>query len=241
MNAREQARFDMIKRVGTFGSNNASDFTAAVPPNPAVTPGQTQAKNLFDALNTANTGLIALIAKTAETQQGGKSDFRTGTASKSMLREGLMQELKGINRTGAAIAEAQGTPEIMNKFRMPHGASQAVLVAKANAIADAAEPMSADFIAHGHDSTFVTDLRSHIVIYDLADDDQNTGEQKQVGATAGFNPLLSQAMIKAKQLDAFMHNFYRASAEKMGEWHTASHVEHAPKAKKKPATPAPTP
>jgi hypothetical protein len=31
MNAREQARFDMIKRVGTFGTNNASDFTTLSP------------------------------------------------------------------------------------------------------------------------------------------------------------------------------------------------------------------
>jgi hypothetical protein len=59
MNAREQARFDMIKRVGTFGTNNATDFTTPVPPAAAVTPGQTQAKELFDNFNTPATGLIA--------------------------------------------------------------------------------------------------------------------------------------------------------------------------------------
>ncbi len=30
MNAREQARFDMVKRVVAFGTNNASDFTTPV-------------------------------------------------------------------------------------------------------------------------------------------------------------------------------------------------------------------
>jgi len=35
MNDREKARFDMIKRVGTFGTNNASDFTTPVRPAPA--------------------------------------------------------------------------------------------------------------------------------------------------------------------------------------------------------------
>ena len=39
MNAREQARFDAIQRVGTFGTNNASDFTTPVPPAVAITPG----------------------------------------------------------------------------------------------------------------------------------------------------------------------------------------------------------
>jgi hypothetical protein len=37
MNAREQARFDMIKRVATFGTNNASDFTSPIPAAGAVT------------------------------------------------------------------------------------------------------------------------------------------------------------------------------------------------------------
>jgi hypothetical protein len=40
------------------------------------------------------------------------------------------------------------------------------------------------------------------------------------------------------QLDAFMHNFYKSNAAKMGEWHTASHVERQAKAKK-PGTSAP--
>ena len=39
------------------------------------------------------------------------------------------------------------------------------------------------------------------------------------------------------QLDAFMHNFYKTNAAKMGEWHSASHVERQKK-KKDDATPA---
>ena len=45
-------------------------------------------------------------------------------------------------------------------------------------------------------------------------------------------------MMKAKQLDAFVHNFYASDAEKMGEWKTASHVQRQPKKK---ATPPPKP
>src|SRR5437764_322215 len=94
MNAREQARFDMIKRVGTFGTNNTSDFTTPVPPAAAVTPGQTQAKQLFDDLNTTATGLIDRIAKNAETQQSGTGTSRGGTTSKTVLRDALFLELK---------------------------------------------------------------------------------------------------------------------------------------------------
>ena len=170
MNAREQARFDMVKRVGTFGTNNASDFTKPVPPAAAVTPGQTQAKQLFDDLNTPTTGLIARIGKNAETQQSGTGTARGGTTSKTVLRDALFLELKGINRTAAAIAAAQDKPEIMDKFRMPYGVGDAVLVAKANAIADAAQPLATDFIGHGHETTFVADLRAHIAVQECGGD-----------------------------------------------------------------------
>jgi hypothetical protein len=238
MNTREQARFDMIKRVGDFGTNNATDFTTPVPPATAVTAGQTQAKQLFDALNTANTGLIALISKNAESQQTGIGTFHGGTTSKTVLRDALLLELKTINRTAAAIAESQHKPDIMDNFRMPHGVSDTTLVAKANAIADAGVPMQTDFVAHGHEKTFANDLRAHITTFEQAGTTQNTGQQSQAGATAGFEPLIVDAMTKVKQLDAFMHNFYKSNAEKLGEWKTASHVERQSKAKKAVGTPS---
>ena len=232
MNAREVACFDAVQRVGIFGTNNASDFTTPVPPNIAVTPGQTQATQLFADLNTPTTGLIARIAKNAETQQSGTGTARGGTTSKTVLRDALFLELKGINRSAAAIATAQSKPEIMDKFRMPYGVADEVLVAKSKAIADAAAPLATDFIAHGHDTTFVADLRAHIDAFKAAETTQDTGEQTQAGATGGFAHLLEQAMTKVHQLDAFMHNFYKSNAVKMGEWKTASHVERQAKAKK---------
>jgi len=69
---------------------------------------------------------------------------------------------------------------------------------------------------------FVADLRAHLDTFNAADATQDTGDQTQAGATA---PLLHEAMTKVKQLDAFMHNFHRSNADKMGEWHTASHGE----------------
>lgn len=240
MNAREQARFDMIKRVGTFGTNNTTDFTTPVPPAVAVTPGQMQAKKLLDKLNSVNTGLIGKIADNAGTQQTGAGETRGGVTSKAVLRDALLLELKGINRSAAAIAEAQNQPDVMDKFRMPHGVGEAVLVAKATAIAEAAQARAADFVALGHEPTFIGDLQAQISALRNADTAKETGLQAQVGATAQFTPLLEEAMTAVKQLDAFMHNFYKTNAAKLGEWHTASHVERQAKTKK-PATPKPSP
>jgi hypothetical protein len=242
MNAREQTRFDMLKRVATFGTNNASDFTNPRPPATKVTAGQTHAKQLFDDLSTPETGLIDRIAKNAETQQTGSGTARGGTTSKTVLRDALLLELKGINRTAAAIAVSQEKPEIMDKFRIPHGDSDAVLVAKAKAIAEAASGFTADFDIYGHEATFVADFLAQIDAFNKAEGTQDTGQQTRAGATEGFAPLLQEAMTKVKQLDAFIQNFHRSSAEKLGEWKTASHVERQANKKETPAaTPPPKP
>jgi len=185
--------------------------------------------------------LIDQIAKNAQSQQTGEGTEASGATSKAVLRNALFLELKGINRSAAAIAEDKGIPEIMDLFRMPYGVGDAVLVAKASAIADAAEAMAADFILYGHDSTFVDDLRAHIGAIGGADTTKETGKQVRAGATEGFEPLLKEAMKTVQQLNAFMHNFYKTNAERMGEWHTASHVERQAKAKKPATPPPPTP
>lgn len=242
MNAREQARFDAVKRAGEFGKKNASDYTTPRPPALAVTPGQIKAKQLFDELNTPDTGLIAQIGSNAESQASGSGTFHSGTTSKAVLRDALFLELKGLNRTAAAIAKVRKNPAIMDKFRMPHGASDTVLPAKAAAMGQAATALQADFIEAGHEDTFVADLTEHITAFENASDDQSSGEQGQAGATAGFGPLLDSAMTKLALLNAFAHNFYKSDAVKMGEWLTASHVERQKKTKPAPtATPPPTP
>jgi hypothetical protein len=71
MNNREQARFDALKRAGTFGTTNAADFTTPVPPAATPSPGQTQAKTLFDSFTTPTTGLIDRIGKNAGSQRRG--------------------------------------------------------------------------------------------------------------------------------------------------------------------------
>lgn len=241
MNAREQARFDTVKRVGIFGTNNVSDFTNPMPPSTKVTPGQTQAKQLFDDLSTPETGLIARIGRNAEAQQTGTGAARGGTTSKTVLRNALFLELQGINRTAGAIAAVQEKPDLMEKFRMPYGVSDTVLVAKAKAIAEAANGVAGDFAIYEHDATFVDDLRAHIEAFNSAETSQDSGKQTQAGATEAFEPLLQSAMTKVVQLNAFMHNFYKNNAAKMGEWHTASHIERQKRKKKEDEGPASNP
>ncbi len=232
MNSREQAQFDMIKRVVLFGTNNIGEITSPVAPKKTLSAGQTQAKQIFDDLSTDETGLLAQIGKTAQSQQSGTGAARGGTSAKAMLRDELLSGLRGLNRTAAAIAEANGTPDVRKKFLMPYGVSDITLAAQANAMADAAEEMSDEFINYHHAESFADDLRALVTAFGEADDTQGSAQQTQVGATATFGPLLRQAMTKVKQLDAFTQNFYKANPTKLGEWETASHVQRAPKRNK---------
>jgi hypothetical protein len=240
MNARERARFE-IKRVADFGTANATDFTTPVPPAVTVTAAQTKAQGLFDALNHPATGLLATISANATTQQSGSGDFHGGATAKSVLRDALMLELRGLNRSAVAIAEANGTPALMDSFRMPYSVSDVTLAARARAMGQAAQPLATEFEALGHETTFVADLEAHVTAFESADSDQNAGEETQAGATANFDSLLSEALGKVKSLDAIIHNIYKSNAAKLGAWKTASHVERQPKAKKAATTPTPTP
>ena len=152
MNSREQAQFDMIKRVVLFGTNHSGEITAPVAPKKTLSSGQTLAKQIFDDLTTDETGLVAQIARTAQSQQAGTGTARGGTTSKDVLRAELLSGLRGINRTAAAIAEADDRPGIRKKFRMPHSVSDITLAARASAMADAAEDMAENprILSRGH-------------------------------------------------------------------------------------------
>lgn len=231
MNARDQARFDMLKRVADFGENNADDFN---PVPPATQP--TKAQKLFDEVDNAIEGL----ADAAAGQQSGAGDFHAGTTSKAVQRDGLLAELRSINRSAAAIAAAQGKPEIMESFRMPHGNNDTVLAAKARAFADAADGLKASFTELEHPANFIEALRQRVSDFENADSAQNTGQQDRSGATASIGPKLDAGLTAVKQLDAIMHNKYAGSPEKLAAWLTASNVAR-PSAAAKQSPPAPVP
>ncbi len=242
MNDRDAARFDMMKRVGDFGTERVAEF---VPVPPSTTP--TKAQTLFTALglstddpDAGSTTLMARIKAATKGQQSGAGAYHGGTTSKEVQRDGLLLDLRGIIKSAGAIAEAQGKPEIMDTFRLPHTNSNEVLAATARAIADKAEEMSAAFIELEHPANFVTALRQRVAAFESADSDQNVGQENQQGATASIGPLIQEGLTIVKQLDAIMHNKYRSDAEKMGAWLAASHVERAAVSKKK-ETPPPTP
>jgi hypothetical protein len=243
MNDRDAARYDAMKRTGDFGVENAALFQ----PVPPAT-GPTLAQQLFAALGVStddpdagSTTLMARIKKATTGRQSAAGGFHGGTTSKAVVRDGLVADLRGINRSAEAIALANGTPEILANFPLPYGLNDPALLAQARAVAAAAEPMKAAFIALEHPADFVEALLGRVAEFENADSGQNVGQENQRGATASLGPLIQEGMTILKQLDAIMSNKFRSNAEMMGKWLTASHVERAAVSHRKQQSPPPPP
>ncbi len=250
MNSRELSRFDALKGSSSFGINNVNDF------KPALGTTKTKAQELFDALGTVADGeaatakdtVLGNLVRAILAQDAGAGDFHGGTTSKSVQRDGLMAVLRGFNKSAGAIATAEGTPEIMYNFRMPHGTNDTVIAARARAFADAAVPLKAKFLALEHPADFIEALRQRVVDFENADSEQSTGLQGQVGATASIDDLIDQGLVILKQLDAIMHNKYASNPEKLAAWLTASNIQRpsvtvktSPNAKQPGTAPTPAP
>ena len=108
MNDRDRNRFEMLKRVSKFRTDNTAIFPLAPTTAPDI-----KAVGLFNTVD----GAKASVQSAIEGREGASAGFHSGTTSESTLRDGLMLELIEYNRAAAAIAEADATPGLMEFFR----------------------------------------------------------------------------------------------------------------------------
>ena len=85
-----------------------------------------------DTKTKLDAAIVSLGGKEAIQMSGG---FGEGTGTKSISRHDLEELIRDANRTAGAIAEEQQKPEIMDRFRMPHGSGDEELKTKARAMA----------------------------------------------------------------------------------------------------------
>lgn len=215
MNDRDRNRYEALKRVAKFKTDN----TALFPAGPA--PVDAKATALFGTVVTTNTNLAAAL----EGRESAAAGFHAGTASQTTLRDGLLLELLEYNRAAAAIAEADETPDLMEHFRMPHGVEDAVLVARARAMKTKAASMSARFVELGFPADFATQLEARIAAFDAAGAGQDSALAQRAGITGSIGSLLKPGLKALKQLDVICRQKFRQNPTKLGEWLTASHIE----------------
>lgn len=178
----------------------------------------------------------------AITGLGGKEaiqkgrDFELATETKGTTRHQIEALIKKANRTAGSIAEESGTPEIMSKFRMPHGRSDDKLKTRATNMADAIGELGLEDEFAGHGLVdFATTLSDAAANFVVDSGEQGVSLGKQVGATKAIPGFIKTIKAAVKTLDALYHNVFDGDAETLGAWKSASHVEKV--AVRKPRTP----
>jgi erythromycin esterase-like protein len=232
MNDRDKRRYDAFKRIQTFGSDNAADFTAT-----------SLAKASFDSIDEVITGL----------DEAKAGQVASANTSMDTLLNAVRLDIQNITRTAAAID--QDEPGFADKFHAPKAYNPMALLTTADAfllqltiqptdspaVKTAKTALVAKFVAHEIDAAFVTHLqadRKAIVDTQAA---MESGSEDRIGNTAVINPLIQQGMKALNTLDAIMHNKYSAQPEKLAVWTSASHIERDPKRNNSKSTPTPTP
>ncbi len=230
MTRKQQLEAQMFVRARAWAVSRSADFIH--------TPPRLVDSKYSGAMSKIGS-VITSLGGTAAIQAGG--DFGEETGSQRVLRSEVLDALRNVNRTMAAVAEDQETPEIMDRFRMPHGNNDGELAAKLRAFATAIDELSlADELAGHANTETAASLRAMADNFENSEGEQGDALSDRAGATAQIPVHLRSGRGVVKTLNAIFSNVYKGNMEVLTGWKTASRVQKSGGGGEAPA-PAPTP
>lgn len=197
------------------------------------------ATSLADTLMTRIGQLIAQIENASAQQSSGGRAAQEATASKSLAREELLEDLNRISRTARSMRRTM--PGLEEKFRSPGRLGDQELLTLARAYATDALPLKSEFIQRGLPENFLEDLNQDIEAFEEAITRQTQGGSAQVSATATIEDLAAQGMETLRELDPIMRNIFDNDAATLAAWTSARHIERAPRRRRDETPPPPQP
>ncbi len=223
MNIRDYAVYQTLEGVRTF----ATTYAGAFPPG-------SQAARDFDRVNQ----LLTLI---------GKPDLNLGvpaspaTGAKGALIDEVREDLVAIAETARSIARRE--PGFAASFRLGDDTQVDILADAATFLKNLQDSAVVDkFIAYAMDPNFVQDLINDLAAIDGKTGEQDEDQQDATGDTARIRSLIKEGREVIRSLRTSVKNLYRRDPEVMAKWHTASHIQRAPRSAAAPAAvPAPVP
>lgn len=231
MNRKQQLEAQMFVRARAWAQGRAADFMHTPP----------LAVDLkYSGAVSKLGGVITSLGGTAAIQAGG--DFGEETDALRVMLSEMLEALRNVNRTMSSVAEDQEMPEIMDRFRMPHGNNDVVLAAKLRAFADAIDELSlADELAGHANVETAASLRAMATAFESGEGDQSDAFSGRVGATAQIPVHLRSGRAAVKTLNAIFSNVYKGNAELMAGWKAASLVPKSGGGEEPTTPPAPSP
>jgi hypothetical protein len=219
MNNRQRAEVQRLIRVKGFCASEQGRFN-----NTPAKAGDAK----FTELRASLVALRPQITRKQAVQAGG--GFHQATAEQAVERLGLLELLRSVNRTVAAIAETRGEPGLMDRFRLPHGNNDTELATTGDAFATAITELNlAPAITDlGYEGDIVADLTVEAEEFRISEEEQGNALGDRVGATGSLPGLLKKGRTLVKSLDALIKNRFPKDAALLAKWTTAKHVTAAP-------------
>jgi hypothetical protein len=220
----EKNQLATLTRVRDFGAQHPTLFPAA---------------QFAGQLMTTIGAVANELSTHATAQAASASTARQGATSKAAARTALRDDLEAINRTAHVMAFE--TTGLDDKFRMPRGGDQDLLIA-ARAFAVDATPIRSEFLRYGLSQDFLDFLNSDIAAFEQATSERNQSVERSAASSAAIDDVMERGMKALKQLDRLLRDALRDDIETLTAWMTASHVERLPRRRKQqPVSPEPPP
>ena len=161
--------------------------------------------------------------------------YHQGTSDKVLAIELLREELRAIRETAVAIAVAEGRPNFAEPFTLPRSSSQALLLARAQAVVNEATPHVTKFVEFEMPADFLTQLTEAIARLEQADDQQNEGFSSRVSGTAELAVAVVKGIQLRRQLMSLVRNKFKNEAGVLAEWESAARITRGKTSREKPA------
>ncbi|MDQ1612480.1 MAG: hypothetical protein QOG00_2411 [Pyrinomonadaceae bacterium] len=189
--------------------------------------GNTFAGELFARLDTVLKGIDAQAAA----QSSGKGASKQGTSGARAQSDAVLAQLKAVRRTARAMDQTM--PGLADKFRVPAGLKRQEVLSLARAFAADAAPLKGEFVKRGLPANFLDALEAAADALEKSINEKMQSEGARVKATAAVGSLIEQGQEIKVELDALMRNVFAGDAATLAAWASASHIEHAPRKRKK--------
>lgn len=205
MKTHDVHRYRMLVRIREFGAAHKELFPPASP-----------AGQSFAAVSKAVDQLSAF----GDAQAAGLGASREGGLSKAAARDALNRAVETIART----ARAFDAPGIGGRFYLPHALNDHELSTTARRFAQEAEPLKAQFVAHGLPKSFLAELGAALDGFERAAQNRLAARETSAAAKAGIGTAINQALAALVRLDAIVANTLRDEPTLLAAWSAARRV-----------------
>ena len=216
MHHNDRRRYEMLVRVRDFGTTYGQLF-----------PGSTLAPQAFAAVSTAVDNIQA--ADVAETT----ASVAARATRKQEAKRALQERVLLIARTAQVLPDTESGFKAY--FTPPNTRTDQRLLTTARQFAQRAEPVAAQFVAHGMTGTMVNDLNALITRFETALRDRGMSRDQLSEARGRIKQVMANAMQAIAQLDVLVANSLAADAVVRDVWKRSRRVVYSSRLRRQPA------